>query len=212
MAALRAATEGVRRLALFSSNETVDDVATGDLKYLLVPFYLAEARMCACASLLPSCCCAATGPARALTRASRPCCVQLLAQSRAEERGPLVAGARRSKRCSAGGACQPLTRAAPARLCRGAARAGLLPGAVRRVWPAPGALLTRSRRRLFCAPCAAHVLMRLLLGRPSCAPRASAPSRRTPPRCAPRRWRASSGTKRCETHRCACLSAALRLG
>jgi hypothetical protein len=44
MAALRAATEGVRRLALFSSNETVDDVATGDLKYLLVPFYLAEAR------------------------------------------------------------------------------------------------------------------------------------------------------------------------
>lgn len=44
MAALRGAGEGVRRLALFSSNEAADDVATGDLKYLLVPFYLAEAR------------------------------------------------------------------------------------------------------------------------------------------------------------------------
>ena len=44
IAALRGAAEGVRRLALFSSNESADDVATGDLKYLLVPFYLAEAR------------------------------------------------------------------------------------------------------------------------------------------------------------------------
>lgn len=47
------------------------------------------------------------------------------------------------------------------------------------------------------APCAAHAPTRLLLRRPSCAPRASAPSRRTPPRCAPRRWPASSETKRC---------------
>jgi immunoglobulin-binding protein 1 len=44
VAALRMAAEAVSRLSLFSSNEAADDVATGDLKYLLVPFYLAEAR------------------------------------------------------------------------------------------------------------------------------------------------------------------------
>eukprot|EP00976_Prorocentrum_cordatum_P110501 1195210-Prorocentrum_minimum.AAC.5 len=32
----------VERLALFSRNEDKDDIATGDLKFLLVPFYLGE--------------------------------------------------------------------------------------------------------------------------------------------------------------------------
>ena len=95
IAALRGAAEGVRRLALFSSNESADDVATGDLKYMLVPFYLAEARAptrnAACRPR--SACVAAPRRARALTRASRATATQLLSQSRAEERGPLVAGA-----------------------------------------------------------------------------------------------------------------------
>ena len=96
IAALRGAAEGVRRLALFSSNESADDVATGDLKYMLVPFYLAEARHArtGTATLRPLSACV-TAPRRALllTRASRATATQLLSQSRAEERGPLVAGA-----------------------------------------------------------------------------------------------------------------------
>lgn len=41
-AVLRSASAAVRRLALFSRNETADDVATGSLKYLLVPSLLGE--------------------------------------------------------------------------------------------------------------------------------------------------------------------------
>lgn len=44
VSALRAAAASVRRLSLFSANERVDDVGTSELKYLLVPFLLAEAR------------------------------------------------------------------------------------------------------------------------------------------------------------------------
>ncbi|EFH57149.1 predicted protein [Arabidopsis lyrata subsp. lyrata] len=32
----------IRKLALFSSNETKEDISTNNLKYLLVPYYLAE--------------------------------------------------------------------------------------------------------------------------------------------------------------------------
>ena len=39
---LRAAWRAVRRLALFSRNETKDDLATAALKFLLIPFYLSE--------------------------------------------------------------------------------------------------------------------------------------------------------------------------
>lgn len=41
-ACLRAAAAAVDTLALFSSNEDRDDLATGDIKYLLVPFHQAE--------------------------------------------------------------------------------------------------------------------------------------------------------------------------
>ena len=44
MATLRRATEAVRQLGLFSRNEEADDVATGELKYLLLPLLLAEVR------------------------------------------------------------------------------------------------------------------------------------------------------------------------
>lgn len=44
MAALRHAAAAVRALGVFSRNERAEDVATGDLKYLLVPFLLAEVR------------------------------------------------------------------------------------------------------------------------------------------------------------------------
>jgi hypothetical protein len=44
-ASLRSAERAVRSLALFSRNEGVDDVATAHLKYLLVPFLQAEARL-----------------------------------------------------------------------------------------------------------------------------------------------------------------------
>ncbi|XP_020584807.1 PP2A regulatory subunit TAP46 [Phalaenopsis equestris] len=40
--ALRSCDEMVSKLGLFSSNETVDDVSTTNLKYILVPFYLGE--------------------------------------------------------------------------------------------------------------------------------------------------------------------------
>lgn len=39
---LRRCDEMVSKLGLFSSNETVDDVSTANLKYILVPFYLGE--------------------------------------------------------------------------------------------------------------------------------------------------------------------------
>lgn len=39
---LRAAAAAVDALALFSPNEDRDDLATGDIKYLLIPFYQAE--------------------------------------------------------------------------------------------------------------------------------------------------------------------------
>lgn len=39
---LRRCEELVDKLALFSANEDKEDISTGDLKYLLVPFYLAE--------------------------------------------------------------------------------------------------------------------------------------------------------------------------
>ena len=39
---LRAAWMAVRRAALFSRNESKDDLATPAIKYLLTPFYLAE--------------------------------------------------------------------------------------------------------------------------------------------------------------------------
>jgi hypothetical protein len=44
VATLRRATEAVRQLGLFSRNEEADDVATGELKYLLLPFLLAQVR------------------------------------------------------------------------------------------------------------------------------------------------------------------------
>ena len=44
MATLRRATESVRQLGLFSRNEEADDVATGELKYLLLPLLLAQVR------------------------------------------------------------------------------------------------------------------------------------------------------------------------
>lgn len=40
--ALRRCDDMVSKLGLFSSNETVDDVSTTNLKYILVPFYLGE--------------------------------------------------------------------------------------------------------------------------------------------------------------------------
>ncbi|MED6149678.1 PP2A regulatory subunit tap46 [Stylosanthes scabra] len=40
--ALEKCEEMVSKLGLFSSNETKDDISTNNLKYLLVPFYLAE--------------------------------------------------------------------------------------------------------------------------------------------------------------------------
>nr|ANS83628.1 protein phosphatase 2A [Codonopsis pilosula] len=40
--ALKHCEEMISRLGLFSSNETKDDISTTNLKYLLVPFYLAE--------------------------------------------------------------------------------------------------------------------------------------------------------------------------
>ncbi|KAL0921982.1 hypothetical protein M5K25_005938 [Dendrobium thyrsiflorum] len=39
---LRRCDEMVSKLGLFSSNETIDDVSTTNLKYILVPFYLGE--------------------------------------------------------------------------------------------------------------------------------------------------------------------------
>ncbi len=39
---LRAAAAAVDALALFSANEDRDDLATADIKYLLIPFYQAE--------------------------------------------------------------------------------------------------------------------------------------------------------------------------
>lgn len=42
--ALRLAAAAARRLALFSPNECLDDVSTPQLKYLLTPYLLAEAR------------------------------------------------------------------------------------------------------------------------------------------------------------------------
>ncbi|KAL4444923.1 hypothetical protein ABPG77_003973 [Micractinium sp. CCAP 211/92] len=41
-ACLRAAAAAADALALFSANEDRDDLATGDIKYLLIPFYQAE--------------------------------------------------------------------------------------------------------------------------------------------------------------------------
>jgi immunoglobulin-binding protein 1 len=41
-ACLRAAACAVDALALFSANEDKDDLATGDVKYLMIPFYQAE--------------------------------------------------------------------------------------------------------------------------------------------------------------------------
>lgn len=41
------ALEMIDKLDLFSDNETVDDIATGDLKYLLVPAYLAKIALAA---------------------------------------------------------------------------------------------------------------------------------------------------------------------
>lgn len=42
LVALRAATRAVEAAALFSPNEDKDDIATADLRYLLVPYYLGE--------------------------------------------------------------------------------------------------------------------------------------------------------------------------
>ena len=42
VAVLRHAVLQVDRAGVFSSNETKDDIATSDLKYVLAPFYLAE--------------------------------------------------------------------------------------------------------------------------------------------------------------------------
>lgn len=42
LALLQRCNQQVESLGLFSSNETIEDVATGDLKYLLVPHYHAE--------------------------------------------------------------------------------------------------------------------------------------------------------------------------
>jgi immunoglobulin-binding protein 1 len=39
---LRRVSDGIESLALFSSNESVDDLATGDIVYLLVPSVLSE--------------------------------------------------------------------------------------------------------------------------------------------------------------------------
>ena len=50
---LRAAWTAVRRLALFSKNETKDDLATTALKFLLIPFYLSEA--CRAARIIQPC-------------------------------------------------------------------------------------------------------------------------------------------------------------
>ena len=41
-AVLRHAAHAVDALALFSANEDRDDLTTGDIKYLLIPFYQAE--------------------------------------------------------------------------------------------------------------------------------------------------------------------------
>jgi immunoglobulin-binding protein 1 len=41
-ACLRAAACAVDALALFSANEDKDDLATGDVKYLMIPVYQAE--------------------------------------------------------------------------------------------------------------------------------------------------------------------------
>lgn len=41
-ASLQAAAAAADTLALFSANEDRDDLATGDIKYLLIPFYQAE--------------------------------------------------------------------------------------------------------------------------------------------------------------------------
>lgn len=41
-ACLQAAAAAADALALFSANEDRDDLATGDIKYLLIPFYQAE--------------------------------------------------------------------------------------------------------------------------------------------------------------------------
>ena len=84
VAALRAASAAVRRLALFSHNERVDDVATAELKYLLVPFMLAEVRLrrrrrAASVSASPS------------WRASS-LSAQLIVRLDADERVPLVSG------------------------------------------------------------------------------------------------------------------------
>lgn len=49
---LRAASAAVRALALFSPNETLADVSTPTIKYLLLPFLLAEARS---ARVFPPC-------------------------------------------------------------------------------------------------------------------------------------------------------------
>ena len=43
-AALRASVIAIERAGVFSANETKDDIATGDLKYFLAPFYLSEVR------------------------------------------------------------------------------------------------------------------------------------------------------------------------
>jgi immunoglobulin-binding protein 1 len=39
---LRKVSDGIEFLALFSSNETLDDLATGDFVFLLVPYVLSE--------------------------------------------------------------------------------------------------------------------------------------------------------------------------
>jgi len=44
VASLRQASNIARQLSLFSRNEEADDVATTDLKFLLLPFLLAQAR------------------------------------------------------------------------------------------------------------------------------------------------------------------------
>ncbi|KAH0772413.1 hypothetical protein KY290_009550 [Solanum tuberosum] len=39
---LRQCEEMISKLGLFSLNETIDDIITANLKYILVPYYLAE--------------------------------------------------------------------------------------------------------------------------------------------------------------------------
>ena len=133
--ALRRAAAAVRQLSLFSSNERADDVATADLKYLLVPFYLAEARP------TPQRLARRSGRTLALahpkltrSRARCRCCCSRAARN-APALSPVRSGALRSRPCT--GALTPCLPRSRRR--RGAARAGVLSGAVRSVRPDSGA-------------------------------------------------------------------------